>query len=600
MPSIVIPPSYAVPPLNVTAPKKRAIPHVRSVFEPSIAPIAAVPPQATIENRKHSFSLLHPHPLENLTTKTFSSKDNLVAHLWQTYSSQSEIEEPEKTLKGIQQSLLPTENFSQTADFDDATKRRLGLSDNIGIQVTYAKNSAANGLRYLEKVDGEEKKFIVSNAVTSSFNRAEKDKMSVFRLIENQNGHVIAYAGRPNTEAKAEELVKGIYARECVNKRGMQEVGLKGTIPVVEMSFVVESTLSSSKTFCSKERKLLDEEHRVLQNLPQREFLCIDPLTGNKAIVRPRPIFIAQQFNFLNRLEKILPSQYSGEAAASKMSAPGVAELKSMANEALARGHPQSDLLKNILPRWNVFESLAVEEKLCLTALLTHILNVPLVEHCKSTTDRTAIMIAITAACKQWLVEKRPFPRDTNGTFPERILDDEAFKELFFFYLKTGNNVAKISRGSNGMKWEAGNLLEHPALARLLPDRCLKETSLNDYSCKELAILMPSLVTAAATDTYVNKKISDWCNEPRCLAKRSQRIAAVCAGSVGASIQLPFLLTASATLDIGNALKNRAAHRKAEKPFKALRNLSSILPKKRVNLEYFRANGLEDLFHFRT
>lgn len=600
MPSIVIPPSHTLPPLDVISPKKRAIPHVRSVFEPSSAPVAALPPSASIENRKHSFSLLHPHSLENLTTKTFSSKDNLIAHLWQTYNSQSEINEPEKTLQGIQQSLIPSENFTQSADFDDATKRRLGLSENIGIQVTYAKNSAANGLRYLEKVGGDEKKFIISNAITSSFNRAEKNKMSVFRLIENQNGHVIAYAGRPNTEAKAEELVKGIYARECVNKRGMREVGLKGSVPIIEMSFVVESTLSSSKTFCSKERKLLDEEQRVLQSLPQCEFLCTDPLTGKKAFVRPRPILIAQQFNFLNRLEKILPSQYSGEAAASKMSAPGVAEIKSIASEAIKRGHPQSNLLKAILPRWNMFDSLAVEEKLCLTALLTDILNIPLVEHCKSTTDRTAIMIAITAACKQWLVEKRPFPSDTNGTFPERILDDEAFKELFFFYLKTGNHVAKISRGSNGMKWEAGNLLEHPSLARLLPDRCLKETSLSDYSRKELAILMPSLITAAATDAYVNRKISDWCNEPKSLAKRTQRIAAVCAGSVGASLQLPFLLTASTVLDIGNALKNRADNRRAEKPFKALCNLSSILPKKRVNLEYFRANGLEDLFHFRS
>ena len=67
-------------------------------------------------------------------------------------------------------------------------------------------------------------------------------------------------------------------------------------------------------------------------------------------------------------------------------------------------------------------------DELFCRALLLHLLDLPVVYHCKSSIDRTSIFVALHVALKQWCALGLPI-----GDNPTDLLKDPRFKEFFAF-----------------------------------------------------------------------------------------------------------------------------------------------------------------------
>jgi len=528
-----------------------------------------------------------------LKTRTFRSKDHLVDHLFQYQKEKlgAMPPEPKITKKGIEQSLLPTSDFYAETSFDEERRKELGLPQEVGLKVSFSRNSSANGCRYWDVIDGVMKKVTVQDAITSSYNRGEQERTSVLRLIENESGQPIAYAGRPSTFPKALELAQAIFFRERETGRGLKLVSGASQKPLYELTFIVQSVVSASPLLAQKEKHVTEEEIQALKLLKEQPISLIDPKTNEEVMVRFNPIFLNEQFNFMNRIEKILPGSLSGEYKAKMFSQEGEIELARLITE-LSDHHSQKTMIENIFFQYQNDHTLKSEDRICLLAFLSFLLDIPLVDHCMSTTDRTAIMIAITAGVKKWLDEGWPIPLRDGKSYPHLILDDPRFKELFLFYLETGNEIAKVSRGEDGLKWEGGDFLEHPALSRLLPERFVKDFSYADLSGLKKVCLTPFMMILATHHSTVRKQLKTWCSEEKNPLKKGLKIGALGLGALGAVIELPLLLTASSAIGIRGMIKNGKGETevKEKKRMKFWTGLPALFPQKIIDKKALKAH----------
>jgi len=538
-----------------------------------------------------------------LKTATFQSKEQLVNHLYHLQLKVGEKAlEPQITRKGIEQSLNPQNDFK--------TRLNLGqdLPQDLELHVSLCRNSFANGYRYLDFDKGILNKIEVRDAITSSFNRVEKERIAVLRLIEDQDKDPICYAGRPSTYSKTLELAKAIYLREKDSNRGIKNISQEvGKPPLFEVTFLVNSVLSTSSLLSAKEKKVAEEELEALQLLAQNDISFIDPDTQEALNLRFNPLFLNDQFNFMNRIEKVLPEHISGEEKSRKLSQMGKDKLECMILEKLDEWRNEEDterfkLLDSVYQVYQHILELTAEEKFCIYDFIGHLLDIPLVKHCASSTDRSSILIAFSAAVKTWI--KKGWSVEKEGKLaPHLILDDPKFKELFFAYCQTGNLIAEISRGEKGLKWEGGSLMENPALARCLPERFLKDFSFGDLKTSEKALLGPLLITRAIFDVKMREPLKDWVKDGKGPAQRVLRKVAIGLGAIGGVLEFPFVFAATSAIEVSSGIKKTCKKEDSEKPpyekrvklFKFFENFSTLFPKKVIDKSVLKQNDHADL-----
>ncbi len=111
-------------------------------------------------------------------------------------------------------------------------------------------------------------------------------------------------------------------------------------------------------------------------------------------------------------------------------------------------------------------EDLLPEEEILLRDLLCKFMGLPIIYHCKSSTDRTTVPTNISCILAGWI---KPFPK-INGRFaPHLITQDPEFKAEFAEHSKANLPITQLSRGMIGFSWGKG-LGSNPTAVRLLPD----------------------------------------------------------------------------------------------------------------------------------
>lgn len=337
------------------------------------------------------------------------------------------------------------------------------------------------------------------------------------------------YTGRPDTPEKAREMAEMVFFGELeASQKGLTRDVESG---VYTLRIVVNSLESAASLYAlgrpfgkknkggvEQEQEYFASERRALKGLREdgaMEF--IHPKTGETYLVKVEPILFATQVNVIARAEKTLSSAVSGEETALEVSREGWKTLKSYAKERLRelreeRGDydRRSQERREITNKINRIEKLIKlldesidgrwgirkdpEEELFYFIMLTRLLDLPHLVHCKSSTDRTSFAILATTL-RQWENMGLPIPADITS-----LLDDEDFKELFAANWEARHAVTRSARAPHGVIKERDaitgeereRILDHEKIGlamnhgvtqnvmpiRLLPDRYLKDYGL--------------------------------------------------------------------------------------------------------------------------
>jgi len=318
------------------------------------------------------------------------------------------------------------------------------------------------------------------------------------------------YTGRPDSFDKALEHGKMVFLGE-VNSTYPKGISFDkdddgdaiededGDL-VYTLDYVVTSLQSNSVFYSLKgenERTYFKNEQEALKQLRNDVHTIIDPLTKKQYKVRFRPILFSRQVNLFGNLEKGLDSSLTGSALAIEASRLGLNELKRHMSTYLPNLSPEEQalaiaLMDKLETSMNCRilggrQMEAVEELTC-RAMFCILLDLPITYHCKSSTDRTSLAVALHVSLCQWVKQGLPLPQGDNF---EKIIDNEYFKELFALNWVQGHQITRNSRAPEGMIEENGFLreLDHEVLGiccnesiaqcnlipRLLPKRYLKD-----------------------------------------------------------------------------------------------------------------------------
>jgi len=416
-----------------------------------------------------------------------------------------------ETRLGIHSGTLPRGNYRATIALNKPMHKFFGRD---GFQVTdvFVKNSPLNGHNYK---DAEGKLTRVHSAVTSSFNRLA-DTITLLRKVEAGDGTSHYYAGRvdrkgPTSTAKAEEAAKMIFLSELeTGRKGLTETGPNR----YTLQLAVQSVLGSSRlpSLSVEQDALLDEikAYEELAEKTKKEPLQIThPETGKTFSVQVLSVPVAQtQFNWVNQLSLLNDSWISGELVAKELSGKADAALFAKVEQAIAHSPSEetsetaslltptlSDDQKRLKDTAALLKKgeLKPWEEVLVRAYLCHLLNLPLMLHCKSSVDRTNLAGAMISSMEQWIQSGREIPQDTDGNYNilkivgERVVETDGsivypFKELYACNLRKGLIESELSRGQRGLKFNRG-WSQSLALQDLVPSRYLKP-----YNAKDLLV----------------------------------------------------------------------------------------------------------------
>lgn len=378
--------------------------------------------------------------------------------------------------------------YSKPSILSSELKQALGASDeelkNLETQSLFLHNSPLNGQSY-RKPDGSI--CHLSHALTSSNDRTA-DTVGMARVLADRTNRSICYTGRPDSKHKTTEQVSMMFLHEI---KSQYNKGITKEGDVYEFHYVVNCLLDTNPLqqppFSSAlpffpERKFVEDEVAALDTLKKETITVIDPETKTQYHVRIKPILISQQANFIHRLRNILPPFLTGALRSQEISQKGYEELFAYAKKVMeSRGPYGKERLKTILNAMNKPFALDPEKELFLRDLLCKELGLPIVYHCKSSTDRSSI-VAVSAALHQWQAMRLPIPRDFVS-----LLDDCRFKELVAMNLMTAHQVTRYSRAAKGevngeklnknilgLEYGKGALI-NSLIPQLLPKRYVKE-----------------------------------------------------------------------------------------------------------------------------
>lgn len=365
----------------------------------------------------------------------------------------------------------------------------------------FAKNSPMNGSSYRSK----DKVVHLSQAIACSNDRHVENTCN-FRHIQTAQKKSICYTGRVDSDRKALEQATYLFLNELkTTQKGISTRLDAFGNPIYRIDYVVNSMLSAPWFLKHKsamtpfpERKFTENQMKALKKLKLQGPIAITDPNDNQRIYRVEfnPLFFSRSTNFLATLEKWLPPFFTGKSFANKLSARSRTDFFALAEKHLdtlkeaARGSNSS--FKEILEQQNTRLQTTIdllknaplrpEEELFLRDFLCKELHLPTVYHCKSSTDRTAIAVALSSSLEQWKELQLSMPQDLRI-----LLKDWRFKELFASNWMAGHQITRYARGAKGTvgKTTLNNkklgyslprgVAQNPLVVNLLPERYLKK-----------------------------------------------------------------------------------------------------------------------------
>lgn len=396
--------------------------------------------------------------------------------------------ERDKLLKGseadpeqlafINYSAKPVYDFTmQVRPYDAKMARALGFESNADYgerhrTLQFTNTWHHNGLpSYQFTEDGQVK--TLHDTVTASNDRTAY-KISMMRRVDSSHdGKSVAYTGRPDTFYKAKEQIEFIFSSEMAKgvdaRQGIKE-NQDGTF---ELTYVVHNLMSAMKmlgrsatgTFSQfDEVESIEREEAILAFLETME-LTID---GKK--VHVKPIYFNQGVSALN--------DFGTPAVQKEINARGDKKLFK-----LAEGNTDP-LVRAAVNHLKNPETLLPEEEFFYRDLLCKKLGLPEVLHCKSSTDRTMLLTAISMATKEWMNLDKEIPEHD----PHTILQNPLYRELYLSNILTGHQVTRVSRSAEGTvagakqfskllgyEWGTNTFTKNYVALRMLPERFSKE-----------------------------------------------------------------------------------------------------------------------------
>ncbi|HEY4255570.1 MAG TPA: hypothetical protein VGM34_04415 [Chlamydiales bacterium] len=347
----------------------------------------------------------------------------------------------------------------------------------------------------------------VQGGITSSYNRYADTVMMMRAVVAPDNQSVDYYTGRVDNLDKAKELAIFMFRADCVNDPSLVD----GT--TCEFPFAVQSLLSMSGSEGKMFAKEL-EAYRALENAGPISVRISETVTVS---VQFKPVAIAaNQFNYMNTVEQLLPDALSGKKAAdlaqkaADLALVKHAETFAKENELTFSQNAQiQDAIYHLIEERSQLKPWQI---VINRAYLCHLLSLPLVLHCKSSIDRTGLAGGMITAMKQWLRAGKEVPQDKNGKYAVHEIvnvhiDAEGnpsstgacapFKELFACAVMKSLKCTEFSRGCSGYKWERG-IGQHPALADLMPKSALNVSKSSVSTLKEFLPILSLAMTVSA------------------------------------------------------------------------------------------------------
>ena len=431
------------------------------------------------------------HPLDELQPPrknqkpTFENANKAAEELRQAARSEPNKKALQETRDGVHLGMAPRQNYRMNVALQGGMKTYFDRPSFVSTDL-FAKNSP-----------------LAQGAITSSFNRYA-DTVTMMRAVAAQDGSIDYYTGRVDNLKKAQEMATFMFQAESLGLPTDPE-------EVYVFPFAVQSLLSMT----GGERTMYEQEVAAYRELAKDPVNVCMP-DGKIARVRFKPICIAaNQFNYMNTAEKLLPEALSGKAAADAVQKDQNFYFRTYAREVWDELDPATRIhVQDALYFLEHADELKPWQVIMNRAYLCHLLKLPLVVHCKSSVDRTGIAGAMITAMTQWLQAGCRVPQvsdrfaiheivniriNSNGKEQDVPVDGqvnlkhyEPFRELFAYAVTKELKCTELSRSLSGYKWYQG-IGQHPALVDLLPRRYFKE----DLSyAGAFAILLLSLLQA--------------------------------------------------------------------------------------------------------
>lgn len=314
------------------------------------------------------------------------------------------------------------------------------------------------------------------------------------------------YTGRPDSEGKALEQAQMIFFSELDAEE--QGKGLKKLDDgSYELTYVVTSLMANSplygvgRLFRGKgqapEHLLFESEQQALFKV-RKQGVHTFHRNGKAYQVRLKPILFSRQINLFANLEGVLDPTLSGEMVALEASRRGWKELrplleertKTLAEEEKKLANALITRLEKSLNGRYIGSQIDSVEEIFYRAMLLQLCGLPVVYHCKSSIDRTGMVVALHVALEQWRSSKQPFSME--------LIDDPDFKELFMMNWVQGHQISRNARGTEGvitdekgktveldgeqmMMFAGEGINQCTPIARLVPERYLKSYGISEF-----------------------------------------------------------------------------------------------------------------------
>lgn len=380
-------------------------------------------------------------------------------------------------------------------------------TSSLTTRTVYHKNSPFNGLSYLD--DQTQVPVEITQGITGG-DDTTSPHVGNMRRITTFDDRTIAYTGRVETKEKALEQASFIFFQEMKGSR-------KGITERVEdgpncytLTYIVSSTLNASREADIPLARLDPERTWLLQEKGVLTALCdegpqtfTDPETGASYQVKLHPILFSDPFNITSRL----PDSLSGRALHRSIEREGLDQLEAIVQDRLQLLQEENPGKAEVINR--VYQSLAdefdtdsvPEKRILMRDYLYKLLDLPVAYHCKTSTDRTGILIALSSSLQQWIDLYITVPKDMQTL----LEDNDSFKELFAANLMTGHYLTSYTRSLFGYRFST-LVFQNPVIQRLLPDRFLRSLSWQEKTICHLICLPAHIVfmTRAALGILYN------------------------------------------------------------------------------------------------
>ncbi len=402
-------------------------------------------------------------------------------------------------------SLIPHSDLKlQEALCREVCKIRAELKENTwGIMQLYRPPEQANGLSYKDE-KGET--VLLTHAIPSSYDQSNPHVQNG-RLNLDNKGDVIYSAGRIETKLKAEEVLNKLICQTFqsgqITKENLYLENGVYLYPVVIENLVNAAPINAS------ERDYLTQENEVLKDLSNgsRQFRLN---SGETIPVQLKLLHFSTQTNHNSFLGQSHRFSSTGSDIAEKINADGTKGLEEYYLK--IADTLNSDIKQAVSTQLNELKKCTqLHDRIILRAFICQLLNIPYHVHCKSSKDRTAVVVAIKKALHIWLKME-----EWKGTLdykmnPKYLFKNPIFKEYteaaYFENLPFTDQGVGFSGVLDGKLYSQDrgftylfSFLEHPFPALALSDRYLHTASILERVFYTSMITIASLVV---TTLYV-------------------------------------------------------------------------------------------------